>query len=231
MSRKRKNPTIGIYSITNTINGKKIIGQSVDILRRWADHKYDLKRNIHANQHLQSAWNKYGEQSFKFEVILLCSIENLNREEIRLISENKTTDRNVGYNIDSGGKRNIVSEETKEKLRAYCGPRHWFFGGHLSDEAKQKLKEANTGKNHYHFGRPLSQEQRDKISKTNKNKTFSEETRQKISLGKIGVNNPNFGKKFSEETKAKMRESAKKAWAARKDAHLTRLETTTSIIP
>lgn len=30
---------IGIYKITNQINNKSYIGQSIDIKRRWRDHK------------------------------------------------------------------------------------------------------------------------------------------------------------------------------------------------
>jgi group I intron endonuclease len=66
---------IGIYKITNKINGMVYIGESLDIERRWAEHKADLDSNKHHSRKLQKDWNKYGEDNFIFEVI-----EELNQE-------------------------------------------------------------------------------------------------------------------------------------------------------
>lgn len=49
----------GIYSITNTANGKCYVGQSVSITRRWDMHKSCLRRGIHQNAHLQRSWDKH----------------------------------------------------------------------------------------------------------------------------------------------------------------------------
>ena len=51
--------TCGIYLIKNNISKKEYIGQSINIEKRWKDHKKDLRNNIHKNQHLQNAYNKY----------------------------------------------------------------------------------------------------------------------------------------------------------------------------
>ena len=61
--------TCGIYKITNTANGKVYIGSSVDVHGRFNCHRSDLRNNRHGNQHLQNAWNLYGENSFVFEII------------------------------------------------------------------------------------------------------------------------------------------------------------------
>ncbi len=73
----------GIYKITNIVNGKALIGLSSDIFRRWVDHRKTLRKNKHDNPYFQNAWNKYGEDNFRFEIILECNKENLNKEEIR----------------------------------------------------------------------------------------------------------------------------------------------------
>lgn len=56
----------GIYYIKNLVNGKKYIGSSKNLTKRLRDHKSALRVGRHHNIHLQRAWNKYGEENFKF---------------------------------------------------------------------------------------------------------------------------------------------------------------------
>ncbi len=59
---------IGVYKITNTVNGKFYIGASNNIAKRWRSHKRDLNKQTHHNKYLQRAWNKHSELAFIFEV-------------------------------------------------------------------------------------------------------------------------------------------------------------------
>lgn len=60
----------GIYKITNIISKKIYIGSAVNCFRRLVrEHLKDLKLNKHKNRHMQHAFNKHGEENFKFEVI------------------------------------------------------------------------------------------------------------------------------------------------------------------
>lgn len=59
----------GVYVITNIHNNKKYIGSSMNIKKRWANHKFHLRRNTSKNRHLQNAWNKYGENAFAFSIL------------------------------------------------------------------------------------------------------------------------------------------------------------------
>lgn len=49
---------------------------------RHCRHFGELNRNVHNNKHLQNAWNKYGEESFEFNVLEYCDVELLNEREI-----------------------------------------------------------------------------------------------------------------------------------------------------
>lgn len=71
-----------VYKITNLINNKIYVGESLDIDRRWKDHTDDLNNNKHINYKLQEEWNIYGESAFKFEVI-----EELNKDIARYIDQ------------------------------------------------------------------------------------------------------------------------------------------------
>jgi len=103
---------IGIYMIENKINGKKYIGQSWDIEKRWYGHRHSEK-----NVHLRSAFNKYGIDNFEFRV--LCDFDEheltqdyLNDLEIAYIDILCTSDPNKGYNKNFGGA--LGSKPTKE---------------------------------------------------------------------------------------------------------------------
>ena len=101
MQNERKS---GIYCIENIITNKKYIGQSIDVDERWRKHISELNHNYHHNDYLQKAWNKYGEDSFKFYVLEYCDICELDTKEIYYIDLYNTTDRNIGYKLTSGGQ-------------------------------------------------------------------------------------------------------------------------------
>lgn len=96
----------GIYAITNIKNGKKYIGQSINIKQRLYSHKYHLRKGIHNNKHLQRSFDKYGEDNFLFEILTECPIEQLDELEIKLISKHYTTNDKKGYNTERGGLTN-----------------------------------------------------------------------------------------------------------------------------
>jgi group I intron endonuclease len=50
---------LGIYCIINTKNGKRYVGQSVDVGRRIREHLSELKSNTHPNKDLQEDFNKF----------------------------------------------------------------------------------------------------------------------------------------------------------------------------
>ena len=174
--------TCGIYMIKNKVNGKMYIGQSVYIEKRWRDHKECLRGNQNKpNKHLQSAWNKYGEDNFEFTIICECDESQLDTMEIDYIAKLNTYDPDFGYNKTYGGGGSRATEETKEKMsEAQKGKNNPMYGKHHSEEAKRKLSEAHKGK------------------------TLSEETKTKISEAHKGENNPFYGKQHSEESKRKM---------------------------
>lgn len=108
------NKITGIYKIENISNNKIYVGQSSDIKSRWTHHKSDLNNNRHHNNHLQSAWNKYGENNFKFSIIELCDEVKLDERERFWIKEYDSY--NSGYNQDCGGIGIRGYKHTEEEI-------------------------------------------------------------------------------------------------------------------
>lgn len=152
----------GVYCITNKVNGKKYIGQSVDVYERWVHHMSCLRGNYHVNRHLQRAYDKYGDSVFHFKLLKSCKPEYMDRFEKLYIRQYNTLDRNCGYNLDYGGNEyKTHSEETKKKISESVSKNHQYKGKHLSEEHREKISDA-------HKGKVFSEEHRKNISKHRK---------------------------------------------------------------
>ena len=111
----------GIYMILNKINNKVYIGQSIDIYKRWTGHRKSLRDNIHDNKHLQSSWNKYGEDNFEFIILCECEREKLNELEEYYVHSYESKYPSFGYNKNMGGKANTFTrEDTRRRLREFA---------------------------------------------------------------------------------------------------------------
>lgn len=109
----------GVYLIVNNANGRVYVGSSVNIATRWRDHKRALSQGKSPCVKLQRAWEKYGENSFSFQVLeyVAPQKELLIEAEQRWIDFYQSFD--AGYNTlqkaysHLGAKR---SHESREKL-------------------------------------------------------------------------------------------------------------------
>lgn len=128
----------GVYVIRNKVNGKVYIGSTiVTFKKRWQDHLKHLKRGTHANNHLQSAYLKYGADAFSWEVLEYTSKEEARKRESYWISYYDARNPEVGYNeagVNSEGNP-IVSEATKAKLSEIT-KQQWRDGIHNNDYLK-----------------------------------------------------------------------------------------------
>lgn len=119
----------GIYCIRNIVNNKIYVGQTGDrrgFPGRWSVERRNLRRNNNKpNRYLQNAWNKYGENNFKFEILESFKVRDkkllMNREHYWIMKFNSNNNK-FGYNIRAasetnlGIKRGSPSDETKKKI-------------------------------------------------------------------------------------------------------------------
>ena len=144
-----------------TPNNKKYIGikKEKNPRERWRKGK-----GYWTNEHFTSAINKYGWDNIQ-HIILYKELlkEEAENKEKELIEKYNTTDREYGYNIEKGGCLNKeVSQETREKLRQnMLGKKH-------SDKTKQRMSEAHKGDKCYWYGKHLTEEHKQKLREVNK---------------------------------------------------------------
>lgn len=94
----------GIYLINNKINGKKYVGQSRNIEKRWKNHKsnaYNTKDDSYEYP-LYRAFRKYGVENFDFSIIEECDDTALNQRENYWICFYGCNNAKHGYNQTSG---------------------------------------------------------------------------------------------------------------------------------
>lgn len=122
---------IGIYKIffLNDLKNRCYVGSALiqdkrknhrGFYHRWTRHLSDLEQNKHGNKKLQNAFNKYGLENIRFEIIVILE-KDLNKKDYEQIETNYITQFNSvdkGFNIlklaytSLGVKR---SEETNFK--------------------------------------------------------------------------------------------------------------------
>lgn len=150
-----------IYRITNTINGKQYVGQTLhpDIHTRWNQHKRKCKTML--GRCLFNAYVKYGIENFKFEIVCICFDEACNELEKFYIEKFKTLYPN-GYNLKAGGKNSRHNEETKKLISETKKgvPSTVVY----TDEMRKARSQRNMGAKNHNFGKLVSNEQRSAIS-------------------------------------------------------------------
>lgn len=105
-----------IYKITNTVNGKIYIGQTVqkNPKMRWYSHLDYARKGIKA--HLYDSMRKYGVEKFNWEILQEAS--NINELNV-LENYWENFYRNQGaelYNNRQTGNNKLHSEESKQKM-------------------------------------------------------------------------------------------------------------------
>lgn len=95
--------TCGIYKIENLINHQVYIGQSININKRWREHKSAAfnSNSKDYNMVIYKAIRKFGLKNFSFTVLEECSLEDLNKKEIQWIKYYDSYYH--GYNATLGG--------------------------------------------------------------------------------------------------------------------------------
>lgn len=189
---------VAVYKITNSVNGKFYIGQSVAPGKRFIRHCAAGEQS--GCHKLKAAIAKYGRDSFSMEVLWWCRDKpDANELEAFLIQE--TNSRTTGYNITPGGAGTGSGEDNPFFGRKHSPERiaQWSKtkrGKPMPPHVREAVRTANRGrrlsakgKEALALGRALNRERnRDLLIARNKSREWSETSKAKLrkhNLGKV----------------------------------------------
>jgi len=196
----------GVYQITNTSNGNFYVGSSVNIYKRWKDHSRSLNRGNHHSDYLQNAWNKYGEENFKFEIIeeVLDKSKLIEREQYYLDTLKPE------YNICPQAGKNTSGAAFYKNKEYQKRKNEAIKGFKQTTEARKKISASHIG-NVNAKGSIRTEEQRKKMSENLKKRWQNKEYKQRLSNAHKGLfsgeKHPLYGKPVSNETREKIRQA------------------------
>ena len=118
---------VGVYTITNRVNGNMYVGSSNDVDKRINAHERSLMKNKHFNAKLQNAVNKYNISNFDFELLVECELEhqfatesywyNLLSPSYNLVDVNPNGGRSW-----SREQREALTSNMSNRIRVLCTP-------------------------------------------------------------------------------------------------------------
>lgn len=131
-----------IYLITNTLTNDTYVGKTINTVeQRWRGHCYSAKYG--STTHLHRAIRKYGEVSFRID-ILEESPYNINESEIHWIAK-----LNPKYNMTKGGDGGWINDQTGKTWKVEDSSR---MGGYFTSGRVHKSEawiNSTTGGNNY----------------------------------------------------------------------------------
>jgi group I intron endonuclease len=213
-----------IYLITNTINKKQYVGQTKrpDVEERWRQHR----SNRTIGMYIHNAYQKYGIENFKFQIICICFDEDCDKYEEEYIKKFNTLSPN-GYNLKGGGHFSKHHPDTMVKMRESL-KKVW------TEEKRKEMSERFKGENGPCYGKKLSDEQKEKLKNIRKEywKNISKEEYERICnerKSRIHGNNPSQKVLDALEKGRQMGGKFSKKCVGKYDENDTLLETYSSI--
>lgn len=169
------NKISGVYGIRSLTHPERVyIGSSINIRKRWSQHKESLRLGTHHNAKLQNHYNKHGKTDLVFEAIIQCD------QNIIIAIEQTFIDRYMPwFNVREIADSNFGVKHTAETNQKN---RERQLGKRYSEEAKRNMGLS-------HLGTHRSKDTKRKMSEAQIGKRASPETREKLRLSHLGQNN------------------------------------------
>lgn len=172
----------GVYKIVHVATGRCYVGSTVNIKRRWTEHKTRMTTRRHPAIHLTNCWHAYGAAAFEFSILEECNIaDEVTRKE-----------------------REDYWMSALKPVFNVAPVAGSILGMKRSPEVRARMSAAQKGRPSKLKGRKRSPEACAAISAGKMGKTHSESHRANLSAALKGRKSPREGVTLSDETKAKI---------------------------
>lgn len=205
----------GIYLITCAANGDRYVGSAKNLLSRRREHWCNLRLKRHHNTHMQNVWNKYGAETFVFDVLeevfdpaLLIVREqhwiDTLRPELNKAKRAESGFLGLGHTIETRARlaeiqrQRMQSAERRQRLREAALQQAHIKGVPVSDAKRRRLRDATLRQ----FATPASRIEHSHRMKEAMTPDVCERVRQ-----------AKTGSKATSETKQQMSDSHTRQWA------------------
>jgi group I intron endonuclease len=88
--KERVKPS-GVYQVRNLVNGKVLLGSSLNLEGLLNRNRFTLRNNSHTHKELQKDWNELGPDQFAFEILEVVQVKddpNFNlKDELTLLEQ------------------------------------------------------------------------------------------------------------------------------------------------
>lgn len=121
----------GVYLIINTKDKKIYVGESLNLRRRYAEHKRKLYKKQHCNTALQEDFNKLGNNNFIFRKLIILNFDTENKKEYVKDLLKELEKRIIDY----------ISVNTKIQLYNVCDTENNAQNFYYLHQAVEKLKD------------------------------------------------------------------------------------------
>ena len=129
----------GIYAIKDAVGDCFYVGKtSISMHNRWLHHVSLLRRGIHFNRNLQTAWNEHGEENFSLEILeVVNDISSLDALEKEYVAKFKNN--HMCFNLYDGGHSHLTEEAKRmigDKNRKH------MTGKKRSEETRKRMSSS-----------------------------------------------------------------------------------------
>lgn len=134
-----------VYKIVNTVTGDFYVGSSMDVKRRWRQHKWSPTWERHPNSKLYKDMKKYGVDKFRFQILAPVMEEYLKQVEqefIELLHPTYNSNRANGWDVEREKERKKKYRQTG-KYKEY--KKKWNQS-EKGKESKKKWRQTEKGK-------------------------------------------------------------------------------------
>ncbi len=161
-----------VYKITNTVNNKIYVGQTMfTLVRRMNEHVRKALNGDTSPLHKDMA--KYGIENFTIEEIDFAeNLEQLNYKEKFWAEYLNSYDENIGYNHDQCGHNRCHTQETKDKISKinsgkFSGENNPMYRKHHSEQSRKAMSDFakinNKGENNPMYGKTQKESSKEKM--------------------------------------------------------------------